>query len=150
VIVRDLGSSNGTYVNGVRLQDQQRPLLDGQIVEFGSVLALLKLETPPTGDTATDVTAMHSYVRHLHDPPEAPKNPAATAMTLDAGTPGAATDHTQMLSQPACAEATTSSPTPGKGCELGKFSSRTARVIILAVVAIGLTVLFWLMLSRNR
>ena len=68
VIVRDLGSSNGTSVNGERLHDQQRPLLSGQIVKFGSVEARLELEPPTRGDTATDVTAVYSHARHLLDP----------------------------------------------------------------------------------
>ena len=144
VIVRDLGSSNGTYVNGVRLQAQQRSLLAGQIVEFGSVLALLELESPSASDTATDITAMHSYVRHLRDEPEASKKPASASMTLDAGMPSATTDHTLMVPRPPLAEATAPSPTPDKANKPGTASNITVTVLIVAVVALGLAVLLWL------
>ena len=64
VIVRDLGSKNGTVVNGERLRSQQRQLKHGQIVKFGSVEARLELEEPPfTRDSATDVTAGHGLSR---------------------------------------------------------------------------------------
>src|SRR6185436_11538953 len=43
VIVRDLGSSNGTFVNGVRLHNQQRPLLACHIVKFTSITDPLSL-----------------------------------------------------------------------------------------------------------
>ena len=47
VIVRDLGSSNGTVVDGRRLQDQQQhPLDDHQIVKFGAVEARLATGQP--------------------------------------------------------------------------------------------------------
>jgi len=144
VIVRDLGSSNGTVVNGVRLQDQQRPLLAGQVVEFGSVMALLELESPSTSDTATDVTAMHSYVRHLHDPPEASKKSTPVSMTLDAGTPSATTDHTLMLPSPPHAEKMISSPTPDKANNPGTTSNKIVTVLIVTVVALALAVLLWL------
>ena len=149
VIVRDLGSKNGTYINGARVQGEQRPLLDGQTVEFGTVLALLKLETPSASDTVTDITAIHSHVRHQHDPPEASKKPADISMTLDAGATAGGGDHTLMLPKPARAEATTSSPPTDKGHEPGMSSSRMVRVIIVAVVVIGLAILGWLLL-RHR
>ena len=149
VIVRDLGSKNGTYINGVRVQGEQRPLLDGQTVEFGSVLALLKLEMPSASDTVTDITAMHSHVRHQHDPPEASKKSTDISMTLEAGTSAAATDHTLMLPQPARAGATTQSPNHDKGKNLETASSKMVRVIVVVVVVIGLAVLGWL-LVRNR
>lgn len=148
VIVRDLGSKNGTFINGVRVHGEQRPLLDGQTVEFGSVLALLKLETPPGSDTVTDITAIHSHVRHQHDLPEASKKPTDISMTLDAGTPTAG-DHTLVLPQPSRAEATAPSPAPDKGYEPGTASNKMLRAIIVAVVVIGLAVLGWF-LVRHR
>jgi pSer/pThr/pTyr-binding forkhead associated (FHA) protein len=63
VIVRDMGSTNGTYVNGVQLRGQQRPLRDGEIVIFGAVQARLELGPPADSGTATDATAMYSFRR---------------------------------------------------------------------------------------
>src|SRR6187399_172834 len=68
VIVRDLGSSNGTVVDGKRLhKEQQQPLDDGKVVKFGSVEARLDLSVESDSDTVTGWTAMHSHVRHLDD-----------------------------------------------------------------------------------
>src|SRR6185436_12054908 len=75
VIVRDLGSSSGTFVNGERLHNEQRPLLAGQIVKFGSVSARLELEEPAS-DMTTDETAIFSYVQYRREQLEQPKTPA--------------------------------------------------------------------------
>jgi len=83
VIVRDLGSSNGTFVNGERLHNQQRPLLAGQTVKFGSITARLELEDS-SSDTATDETAIHSYAQYRREQGNEPKRPANAAMTLQA------------------------------------------------------------------
>ena len=51
VIVRDLGSRNGTFVNGRRLQNQQCGVKSGHIIAFGSVQARLRsswTRTKPT------------------------------------------------------------------------------------------------------
>jgi pSer/pThr/pTyr-binding forkhead associated (FHA) protein len=44
VVLRDLGSSNGTYVDGKRLSDESKPsnwmpLKNGSIIDFGVDLA---------------------------------------------------------------------------------------------------------------
>lgn len=96
VIVRDLGSSNGTFVNGVRLHNQQRPLLAGQVVKFGSVTARLELEES-SSDTATDETAIHSYAQYLHEQQNKAKSPANAAMTLQSPSESAPGHHTLLL-----------------------------------------------------
>ena len=93
VIVRDLGSSNGTVVNGERIRNQQRQLKGGQTVKFGLVEARLELGQQSFSDTATAETAIHSYARHQHAPEQEPMNPALHSMTLDPSdsSPGAYT-----------------------------------------------------------
>jgi len=48
-IVRDLGSTNGTFVNGVRLGAEERPLHSRDIVQFGKVAMIVELNdsVPP-------------------------------------------------------------------------------------------------------
>ena len=50
--VRDLDSTNGTYVNGVRLGSGERQLHTRDIVQFGKVAMMVELpeadQTPPT------------------------------------------------------------------------------------------------------
>jgi hypothetical protein len=55
VIVRDHGSSNGTWVAGVRVNGQ-RPANHGDLIRFGRVEARLELDGHPADD-ATAITA---------------------------------------------------------------------------------------------
>jgi hypothetical protein len=98
VIVRDLGSRNGTFVNGERLCNQQRQLKAGQIVMFGSVKARLELAEEFSSDV-TDETAVFDYVRYRREQ-EKPKQPAAPLMTLDSDTKLIPTEHTHFLPRP--------------------------------------------------
>ncbi len=48
--VRDLDSTNGTYVNGVRIGSGDQPLKPRDIVQFGKVAVIVEMtETPPDG-----------------------------------------------------------------------------------------------------
>jgi pSer/pThr/pTyr-binding forkhead associated (FHA) protein len=103
VIVRDLGSRNGTIVNGVRLQNQQRQLLAGQIVEFGSVKARLELE-PSSSDTSTDETAILAYAQYRRELQNRPKAPANAAVTLQSASEPTPVHHTLLLPRSAVGE----------------------------------------------
>jgi HD-GYP domain-containing protein (c-di-GMP phosphodiesterase class II) len=51
-IVKDLGSTNGTFVNGVRLGADERPLHSRDIVQFGKVAMIVELnDSLPPSDT---------------------------------------------------------------------------------------------------
>ena len=65
VIVRDLGSRNGTFVNGRRLQNQQCGVKSGHIIAFGSVRARLEIELDET-DLSTK-SAVYSHSRAVRD-----------------------------------------------------------------------------------
>src|SRR6185503_20457629 len=79
IIVRDLGSRNGTFVNGAKLTNQQCQLKSGQAVQFGSVEARLDLEMQSTRETATDITAIHALSRILRQQRRERKNPPPDA-----------------------------------------------------------------------
>jgi len=61
VIVRERGSRNGIFVNGVRIQAQSG-VTHGQTIRFGRVEVRLDLEPVPD-ENATDITAMHASRR---------------------------------------------------------------------------------------
>jgi pSer/pThr/pTyr-binding forkhead associated (FHA) protein len=95
VIVRDLGSRNGTVVNGVPLHNQQCQLMAGQVVKIGSATARLELEAASASDTTTDETAVYSYARFLREQ-QNPKPAAHPAMTLQSAE-AASLHHTLLL-----------------------------------------------------
>jgi pSer/pThr/pTyr-binding forkhead associated (FHA) protein len=81
VIVRERGSKNGTFVNGVRVQAQSG-VKHGQIIRFGRVEVRLELE--PVSDVETSVTALDSLrrlIRHEVNAPEPTKLPITFAPT---------------------------------------------------------------------
>jgi predicted component of type VI protein secretion system len=64
VIVRDLGSANGTFIQNVRLNPQAQ-LKHGQLVRIGGVTARLELTPCHTEQTGGDQSAVFEYVATL-------------------------------------------------------------------------------------
>jgi predicted component of type VI protein secretion system len=145
VIVRDLGSRNGTMVNGVRLRNQQRPLLSGQTVQFGTVEARLELETPSTSDTVTDLTAVYSHARHLREQQEQ-KAVTTASVILEGGAPSAGGDQTLVLPHAPESPPKPKPPTVVAGKIAGKPGCKISLVLIAATFGLGLAALLWLIL----
>lgn len=145
VIVRDLGSSNGTFVNGERLFNQQRPLAHGQTVKFGSVEARLEVDGTSRSSDETDVTAVHSHARHLREPK---KIPAPETVTLDASPASDTTDHTVVLTRHPD-KGTASPPSFEKQRAAGKKSDDRSVTFLVALIAFVLAVILWLVWGRG-
>lgn len=63
-LLRDLGSSNGTFVNGARVS--HAPLHDGDVVRVGGTLFILRDEPQPCPDAQVPTLIGHSpAIRHL-------------------------------------------------------------------------------------
>ena len=75
VIVRDLDSSNGTFVEGTKLKNQQSAVKSSQTIRFGEVEARLELEDGDVIDANTEMTAMVSHARAMRDQRRARANP---------------------------------------------------------------------------
>lgn len=84
VSLKDLKSSNGTYVNGERLTTDSRPLSAGDAVLLGTTVLVICLDGQPDGGTL-DLDA----IRAKADPAAAPAAPAAAAA---AGSPSESSD----------------------------------------------------------
>lgn len=152
VIVRDLGSSNGTSVNGARFQNQQRPLLAGQIVKFGAVEARLELDSPAVGDTdtATGVTAVHSHARFLRSQQSAPKPNAPVSLSPETGPTTTPSDHTLVLTQSSQATDHTTPVALNSDIAPRNTLRVVMPVLVVAAVSLGLALLCWLILTRDR
>lgn len=61
VIVRDLGSRNGTFIDGVRLSGAQSQVKHGQVISFGSVKARLVIEYAE--EEMNESTAFHEFLK---------------------------------------------------------------------------------------
>jgi len=134
VIVRDLGSRNGTVVNGELLQKAQRPLAHGQTVKFGAVEARLEITAHLSTETSTDVTALHFVARH---PPALPPKQNPSVIMAAQGSRAGEEQTLPLLRQnfPASAD-----PVP-----VPKHNTRTRWVWTAVLVALGVVLLWWLL-----
>ncbi|MGC3959440.1 MAG: FHA domain-containing protein [Verrucomicrobiota bacterium] len=137
LIIRDLGSRNGTVVNGKLLRAAQAPLAHGETVTFGSVEARLEIpHRTAIGGTATDVTAVHLHAKKISNQPPA-SNPFTT---LESGT-AAPADHTMQLQRPESVALTTENPSPSPAP-----TRRSDHTWLYIVAAVGVAILLWLIL----
>ena len=143
VIVIDLGSANGTFVNGTRLSNRQGQLKDGQIVKFGSVAARLELEEPAGESDATEITAVHDFARLVREQAKARATPTAkdARVTLEAGADPAVP--TVMLPPPPKPEEIAAPPPHGTE---NRHSAMPTWVRIAAILV--LVALAWLLWKR--
>lgn len=143
VIVHDLGSRNGTYVNGVKLQNHQAQLKSGQTVRFGAVEARLQLDGYADDDTASDVTAIHAMGRIMRDQRRAEQQPkpANPAMKIEGSNPEADPDRTVTSMAPVASAVTPApaappAPVPAK-------SPKTLLLVVIAAVALAVIYFLW-------
>lgn len=81
VILRDLDSTNGTFVAGRRVE-KQSPVHSGQTIQFGSVTAGIQITEAPADDTANEVTAFYAQRRHENQKSPAPQPALPLAPTM--------------------------------------------------------------------
>jgi predicted component of type VI protein secretion system len=150
VIVRDLDSANGTFVNGLRVS-QQGQIKSGQTVRFGLVEARLELEPPKWDDTSSEETAVHAMRRSQRDlrREQARPKPASPSATFASKADGDSTEQTVIVPKTARVGETENPPvTPEAPAQPRRTLIR--RAILASVVLVsGLTFLRWL-LWRKR
>ena len=152
VIIHDLGSRNGTCVNGAKLVNQQSQLRAGQIVRFGTVAARLELDAPSTDDTASEMTAVHARGRIMRDQRrerEQPE-PADPSMKLGSTAPSGDGDQTvtSIPAPPTGPTAAQARPEPAAARE-PETPSRAKAIGFAVAIAAGLVVLLWWWLGRK-
>ncbi|MCI0744754.1 MAG: FHA domain-containing protein [Verrucomicrobia subdivision 3 bacterium] len=156
VIVRDLNSSNGTYVDGAELRNQQCQVKAGQTIRFGSVEARLELD-PEQDERFDEHTAIYAHSRAVREQRRARKNPqvANPAMTLEPSDDAAVGGHTVLIPRSQISEgfATTASPPSDGGAQgdsgEGRPKAAAGKWIAIAIVVIAVLVAVWLIWNRK-
>jgi len=146
VIVCDLNSRNGTFVNGVRLKNQQCQVKHGQTVRFGSVEGRLELEAAYDEEPTSEISAIYAHRRTLRDLRRAreQRKPTNPSKHLESAVHPVAEEQTVLL--PAeLLNAPPSTPSAPLNVEPGtEIQLKRKYVVIAVVVTLGLMVLLWL------
>ena len=153
VIVRDLGSRNGTVVDGQMLRGQQSAVKNGQIVRFGLVDARVEIESADWNDETNPETAVFDHRQVMRDQRRAQKNPAPTspAMKLDSGAPAAEgeTEPKTILAPGSVPAAKTTHSIEIPAGETRDQSRGRRGMLVWAVVAVAVILLAWLIWGRK-
>ncbi len=148
VIVRDHGSSNGTWVAGMRVNaGGQLPVNHGDIIRFGRVEARLELDGFPDDD-ATAVTAHFAAPRAV----QAPADPKSFRKVIGNGSPGEDTQGATM-SIPAPARPappkSVAMPQPAPAPPVPTNASSGRRWLKVVLLVVGVLAVAWLFV-RSR
>ena len=150
VIVCDLDSRNGTFVDGIRVKKQSQ-VKSEQVVRFGSVAARLKLELPPDNDDATSITAVYALRHFERDEKQAESKPHPPDMPVKLGpaSPAASDPRTVILPRTSLPPQTLGPVTPEhSGGALPERRWGTV-IVVTAAVVLSLVVLAWLWWGRR-
>ncbi|MCP5523749.1 MAG: FHA domain-containing protein [Verrucomicrobiales bacterium] len=150
VIVRDLGSKNGTIVRGERLHHHQRPVHHGDMVVFGEIEARVEFEETSDTDSDTDFTAVHEHVRLLRERQEGKaKTMPDASLELGAAPDDSASDRTLMVSPPPQANVVTELAPAAQSNTRGPSRSWLPwRLVVGVLIGAVALALWWLSGSR--
>jgi predicted component of type VI protein secretion system len=153
VIVRDLGSRNGTLVDGRMLRNQQSAVKNGQIVRFGLVDARVEIESAAWGDETNPESAVFDHRQIMRDQRRAQKNPAppAPAMKLDSAAPAsnAESEPKTILAPVSAPVAQAPSPSESPAGETREQPQGRRIMLACAVVVVAALLLVWLIWGRK-
>jgi len=156
VIVRDRNSRNGTFVNGVRLRNQQSQVKHGQTVRFGCVEARLELEPacdeePAYGEEpSSEISAVYAHRRFMGYQKRAQEQPKPTNASkhLESRAHPLAEEHTVLLPAEVSTAPAPTPSAPQNAEPRAETQSKGKYVVIAAVVVLGLIGLLWLVWDR--
>lgn len=151
VIVRDLGSANGSFVDGIRLSHQQSQLKSGQLVRLGAVTARLELKSYTDDATSSEMTAVHEHGRILRDQARErnQSKPQPPGMILDDGSDSGDPEKTLALPQSVPRRNDVDHFAPAPTVATPRKPSATTATKIVAVLAAGLMTLLVIWLARR-
>lgn len=147
VILRDPGSSNGTWVAGVRVKGQL-PANHGDLIRFGAVEARLAMDAFPSND-ATAITASFAAARAAREEAD----PASFRKVLGKEPVGDDTRNpTMSVPEPVVSKpkaATVPEPSsPPKSAEPSGGPARMRIVAAVVLVVLALAAIWWMQTAR--
>jgi pSer/pThr/pTyr-binding forkhead associated (FHA) protein len=137
VIVRERGSTNGTFVDGVRVTGQ-RPVHAGQVLRFGSVEARLEFDTPSPDRSASEVTARWEHSRLIREGQAGEPAPQTSSTRFVPTDPTDLGGQTLTLPKPVPPQPTAVASPPQSASVLARATSR--RKLLLLVIGLWLLV----------
>jgi predicted component of type VI protein secretion system len=150
VIVRDLDSRNGTFVNGVRL-NKQSGMKSGQTVRFGSVEARLEIEPGQYESDPSTITAVHAHAQVMREQRREQKKPKPPdpSKTLESAAQPNLDEQTILLPNAALMTPASSQPSGARPEVSNGKRFKWTLAMVLAVVGLGLIALAWLLWGRK-
>jgi pSer/pThr/pTyr-binding forkhead associated (FHA) protein len=154
VIVRDVGSRNGTMVDGRLLKNQQTAVKNGQIVRFGLVDARVEIENMEWSKDTSPESAVIDHRQIMRDQRRARNNPAPAnpSAKLDSAASAAGSDpEPKTILVPGPAPVETAVLTGGAPASEPTNVSHGRGVILvwLVVAAAGLLLAAWFIWGRK-
>lgn len=147
VIVRDLGSANGTYVDDVRITSQAQ-IKNGHLLRIGPVRARLELDSLTGTDPTSEMTAVHEMGKIQREQRREANKPKASGapVTIDPEGASALPEHTTFTSK--SAPPLRRAPEPSQRRPVPEKSALTGTLII-ATVGLIVAVAIWLIWGRK-
>jgi predicted component of type VI protein secretion system len=151
VIVRDLGSRNGTFINGARLKNQQSAVKSGQVIRFGQVDARVEIEPESGEDAATAITAVYAHGRVMRDQRRAASKNPNPVKTLATPGPIDEQEQTILIRNPPAPASTKSvpPPTPSATAPVPSAPKRNWMPLLIAAIGIGVVIAIWFLWGRK-
>jgi len=150
IIVRDLDSSNGTFVEGTRLNKQSQ-VKSGQTVRFGSVEARLELDSEGNETDTAEITAIYALGKVMREQRRAKNHPQpdTASMELEPEAHPAPEEHTILLPRSALPERPPVAPAPDKAQSAPAKAGTGKLALLIAAVVVVLALLLWLIFGRK-
>lgn len=144
IIVRDLDSRNGTFVDGARVKGQQQ-VKSGQRIRFGEIEARLELDKGSSDDWSTEETAIHLHQKLVREArSQNNKAPVSPAAKLGDGA-GSGEDNTILVPAP---REVPRSPVVEQTPSATKKSS-SGRLLLVAGAFVVVLALVWWFATRH-
>lgn len=152
VIVRDLGSRNGTMVGGHLLKNQQTAVKNGQIVRFGLVDARVEIENMEWSDESSPESAVFDHRQVMRDQRRArnnpaPANPSAKFDSAASASGGETEPKTILVPGPAPVESAAPSNRAGEAGD--SVRARRSILVWVVIVTAGLLLAAWIIWGRK-